>query len=67
MAGTDSEDKRMKRYSAHIVAETLEQMRVLDRFGLDLKHRAARRVEEGKYIIPGILSDVQIDQVKDAG
>jgi murein tripeptide amidase MpaA len=45
----------------------LENLPQLDSFGLDLKHRAARRRADGMFVVPGILSDDEIRRVRDAG
>ncbi len=44
-----------------IIGDSLERMRALERYDLDLKHRAGRRLESGEFMVPGLVSDEQID------
>lgn len=53
--------------SVRIFATTLEELRALDRFELDLKHRAAQQLAANHFMVPGILTDDQIQQVKVGG
>ncbi len=53
--------------SVRIIARTLEELRALNGFELDLKHRAARQLEANRFMVPGILTDEQILQVETAG
>lgn len=57
----------MKLFSVQIIARTLDELRTLERFELDLKHRAARQVETNQFVVPGILTNEQIRQVEAAG
>jgi carboxypeptidase T len=57
----------MTLYSVRIAAKTLEELHELDKFKLDLKHRAARQEEKNRYVVPGILHEDQIEKVKTAG
>ncbi len=57
----------MELFSVRIVSRTLEKMRELDRFNLDLKHRAARQAGENQFEIPGVVTNEQVEQVKAAG
>jgi carboxypeptidase T len=55
-------------YSATIVADTIEAAAALGGMGLDLHARAARRrPETGEIIVPAVLSDEEIQQVRAAG
>lgn len=54
-------------YSVQITARTLEELRALDKFELDLKYRAARQLAADHFIVPGILTEEQVRQVKAAG
>jgi len=54
-------------FSVRIVARTLDGLWGLDRFDLDLKKRAARQEGSDRFVVPGILSEEQIEQVKSAG
>lgn len=42
-------------------------MRALDKFDLDLKYRAAQQLATDRLMVPGILTDEQIQQVEAAG
>jgi murein tripeptide amidase MpaA len=54
--------------SVRIVARTAEKLRALDEFrGLDLHRRAARRELDGRYSVPGVLTDAEIRRVRAAG
>jgi len=53
--------------SVQIIARTLAELRALDRFDFDLKHRAARQLAADRFMIPGVLTDEQIQQVEAAG
>jgi carboxypeptidase T len=55
-------------YSVMIVANTLEAASALRGMGLDLHERAARRQPDtGELIVPAVLSDDEIQQVRAAG
>jgi murein tripeptide amidase MpaA len=57
----------MAQYSVRIVAQTLQQLRALDQFDLDIHHRAARQEGPDRFVMPGVLSEEQIKQVEAAG
>jgi murein tripeptide amidase MpaA len=57
----------MRTYSARIVAKTVEKLKELSGWELDLKGRAARKEGVDRFIVPGILTDEQIERVKKAG
>ncbi len=57
----------MNMYSVSITASTLEALRALDQFDLDLHRRATHVTEAGQYTVPGILSEAQIQQLQAAG
>lgn len=42
-------------------------LRALDQLNLDLQRRAASQTETGQYVVPGLLTQDQIDQVQAAG
>ena len=42
-------------------------MRALDRFELDLKYSSARQLAADRFMVPGILTEEQVRQVKAAG
>lgn len=54
-------------YSVQITARTLEELRALDKFELDLKYRAARQLAANRFMVPGILTKEQVRQIKAAG
>ena len=54
-------------YSVQITARTLEELRALEKFELDLKYRAARQLAADRLMVPGILTEEQIKQVEAAG
>src|SRR5690349_1814425 len=57
----------MTKYIARITSGSYEQLRGLDKYHLDLKKRTARREGTDKFIVTGILTDQQIEQVRSAG
>jgi murein tripeptide amidase MpaA len=57
----------MDMFSVVIGAKSLKELRELDKFDLDIKRRAAQKVTEEKFIVPGILTREQIEQVKSRG
>jgi murein tripeptide amidase MpaA len=63
----DKGDIYMTIYSVQIIAKTLEELRALDKFELDLKYRAARQLASDRFIVPGILTEEQVRQVEAAG
>ena len=54
-------------FSVRIISKTADNLRALDRFNLDLKHRAARQVDANRFEIAGVVTSEQMDQVKAAG
>jgi carboxypeptidase T len=54
-------------FSVRIISKTADELRALDRFNLDLKHRAARQVDANQFEIPGVVTSEQMHQVKAAG
>ena len=54
-------------YSVQIIARTLEELRALDKFELDLKYRAARQLASDRFMVPGILTKEQVRQIEAAG
>lgn len=57
----------MSVYSVRITAGTLDDLRGLTAFGLDLHERAARQVAAGRFEVPGVLSQEDITRVEQAG
>ena len=57
----------MDSFLVQIEASTLEQLRSLNAFDLDLKYRAARSPSPGQFVVPGILTRDQIFQVASSG
>lgn len=54
-------------FLVRILASTYDGLLGLERFDLDLKKRAARQEGTDRFVVPGILSEEQIVQVKSAG
>ena len=54
-------------YSVQIIARNLEELRALERLELDLKYRAAYQLTTDRFMVPGILTDEQIQQVEATG
>jgi carboxypeptidase T len=57
----------MAKFIVRITARSYEQLRGLDKYHLDLKKRTARQEGTDKFIVTGILSEEQIQQVKSNG
>ena len=57
----------MEIYSVRIVARTLDQLKMLEPFDLDLKYRAAHQEGGDRFVVPGILTVEQIQQLQAAG
>lgn len=57
----------MKTFDVLIRARTREKLRELDAFHLDLKHRGARQEAAGRFVVPALLSEEQLERVKAAG
>jgi carboxypeptidase T len=57
----------MEYYDVLIRTESLEKLRELESFDLDIKRRAARLESEKVYSVPGILSKENIDKLISAG
>lgn len=60
-------DLKMDKFSAVIGAKSLKDLRDLDLFDLDIKRRAAQKIDEKKFVVPGILTEAQIHQLKAKG
>ncbi|WP_422118128.1 M14 family metallopeptidase (plasmid) [Bacillus thuringiensis] len=57
----------MNLYSVRISSNSKEKMLNLKSFNLDLQYRVTKKIGTDYYEVPGILSDNQIDKVKQAG
>ena len=57
----------MAKFIVRITARSYEQLRGLDKYNLDLKKRTARQEGTDRFIVTGILTEEQINQVKSAG
>lgn len=53
--------------SVKIFAKTLDELRALDKFELDLHYRATRQLENGLFMIPGVLTDEEVAKLTEAG
>ena len=53
--------------SVCIISKNLEKLRALDKYELDLKHRAAQQLAVDRFMVPGILTDEQIQQLEALG
>lgn len=57
----------MNLYSVRISSNSKEKMLNLKSFNLDLQYRVTKKIDTDYYEVPCILSDNQIDKVKQAG
>src|SRR5215831_9912575 len=57
----------MKLFLVRITAKTYKKLRELDRYHLDLKKRSARQEGESKFVVSGILSELDIEKLKKLG
>src|SRR5919202_795355 len=57
----------MPKSLVRITAGSYEQLRDLDKYNLDLKKRTAREEDDNRFVVVGILSEQQIEQVRSAG
>ena len=63
----ESIDPQAKRYLVGITARSISDLRELGKYGLDLKKRNAKRKDDSKFTVSGILTNEQIQQVKSLG
>src|SRR6185437_3850697 len=63
----ESTNPQAKRYLVGITARSIDDLRELGKYGLDLKKRTARKNEDSKFNVSGILTDEQIQQVRSLG
>lgn len=57
----------MNLYSVRIRGNSHEKLLMLEKFNLDLQYRVAKKTDEDYYEVSGILTDNQIDKIKQAG
>ncbi len=57
----------MTKFIVRIIARSYEELRGLDKFNLDLKKRTAREENTDRFVVSGILTEQQIEQVRSAG
>ncbi|MEC2758053.1 M14 family zinc carboxypeptidase, partial [Bacillus cereus] len=57
----------MNMYSVRIRSNLHEDLMILKKLNLDLQYRAARKVDNEYYEVPGILTNLQIEKVKQSG
>lgn len=57
----------MSIFEVQIITGSLEDLRALGKLDLDLKHRAARQQDRNRFVVPGILTDAEIEKVEAAG
>jgi carboxypeptidase T len=57
----------MEKFSVVIEAKSLKDLRDLDQFELDIQRRAARKIDERKLVVPGVLTKEQIQQLEAKG
>ncbi|PIJ96235.1 M14 family metallopeptidase [Lysinibacillus sphaericus] len=57
----------MNLYSVRIRANSHEKLIMLEKFNLDLQYRVAKKIDMDYYEVTGILTDSQIDKIKQAG
>jgi carboxypeptidase T len=57
----------MKLFDVQIVADSFKSLGALSTWDLDLKQRAARKEDENRFVIPGILTAKEITKLEAAG
>jgi murein tripeptide amidase MpaA len=57
----------MAKFLVRITARSYEELRGLDKYNLDLKKRTAREEDTDRFVVSGILTEQQIEQVRSAG
>lgn len=57
----------MSIFETQIIATNFDQLRALDKLGLDLKQRATRQESRNRFVVPGILDTTDIEKTKSAG
>src|SRR5881396_3015410 len=57
----------MKKFIVRIIARSYVELRGLDKYHLDLKERTARQEDTHKFVVTGMLSEEQIEQVESGG
>ena len=57
----------MKLSSVRIRSNSHEELLMLEKFNLDLQYRVAKKIDASTYAVSGILTDNQINKVKQAG
>jgi murein tripeptide amidase MpaA len=57
----------MTKFLVKIIASSYEKLRALDNYHLDLKKRTARQENENTFIITGIITNQQIEQLRSNG
>jgi murein tripeptide amidase MpaA len=57
----------MAKFIVRIIARSYDQLRGLDKYSLDLKEHTAREEDANRFVVSGILTEEQIQQVRSAG
>ncbi len=57
----------MDKFSVVIGAKSEKDLRALDQFDLDIQRRGAKKINEQKFVVPGVLTGEQISQLKEKG
>ena len=57
----------MEYFDVFIEAESLKKLREIDKYDLDIKRRAAHLDSRNIYVVPGILTNTDIDKLREVG
>jgi carboxypeptidase T len=57
----------MAKFIVRIIARSYEELKGLDKYSLDLKEHTAREEDANRFVVSGMLTEEQIQQVRSAG
>jgi murein tripeptide amidase MpaA len=57
----------MAKFIVRIIARSYNQLKGLDKYSLDLKEHTAREEDANRFVVSGMLTEEQIQQVRSAG